>query len=272
MDQLDHRPQLLGGGPLHEFALSGNNGAYPLDAERLAEYKRMGGRFSLGKTMRQVREMVPVGLRKPAAAAAKKMTKTAVRQLAAKAGLEQFAPLVDAEIDRLGGRFSMGKTIRQLKEAMPRQVRKPALALGKRVAKTAIKQLAARAGLEEFAPLAETALDNAVGGKINRYKKAKKWTSFAAETVSKGLDLGAKAKHLFGYGEMDGSGFAKGSAEAKAHMEKLRSMRVKKAPKVKRPPGERDLIVKQVMAEKGLKMIEASKYVKANGLYQKKGA
>jgi hypothetical protein len=38
-----------------------------------------------------------------------------------------------------------------------------------------------------------------------------------------------------------------------------------KAPK--RPPSERALIVKQVMAERGLKMIDASKYVKANGLY-----
>ena len=35
--------------------------------------------------------------------------------------------------------------------------------------------------------------------------------------------------------------------------------------------GERAQIVKQIMAEKGLKMIEASKYVKAHGLYTKKG-
>jgi hypothetical protein len=270
MDMLDHRPQMLGGGPLHEFALSGNNGAYPLDAERLAEYKRMGGKFSLGRTIRQIKEAVPASLRKPAAAVAKRVAKTAARQLAEKAGLEQLSPLVDSEIDRLGGRFSLGKTIRQLKEAVPRQIRKPALALGKRAAKAAVKQLAARAGLEEFAPLAETALDNAVGGKINRLKKAKRWTGYAAETVSKGLDLGARAKSLFGYGEMDGSGFAKGSQEAKERMAELRSMRVKKAPKVKKPPGERALIVKQVMAEKGLKMIAASQYVKAHGLYTKK--
>ena len=89
--------------------------------------------------------------------------------------------------------------------------------------------------------------------------------------MSKGLDLGAKAKSLFGYGEMDGSGFAKGSAEAKERMAKLRAMRIKKPPKVKKPPGERAQIVKQIMAEKGLKMIQASQYVKAHGLYTKKG-
>ena len=32
---------------------------------------------------------------------------------------------------------------------------------------------------------------------------------------------------------------------------------------------ERNKIVKQVMAEKGMKMIEASKYVKQHGLWQK---
>ena len=35
----------------------------------------------------------------------------------------------------------------------------------------------------------------------------------------------------------------------------------------KRPASARAMIVKKVMAEKGLSMIEASKYVKANGLY-----
>jgi len=37
--------------------------------------------------------------------------------------------------------------------------------------------------------------------------------------------------------------------------------------KKKRPASARAMIVKKVMAEKGLSMIEASKYVKANGLY-----
>jgi hypothetical protein len=82
--------------------------------------------------------------------------------------------------------------------------------------------------------------------------------------------LGARAKSLFGYGDLEG-GFAKGSAEAKAHMAKLRALRVKKPPKVKRPPGERALIVKQVMAERNISMIQASKAVKAENLYQKKG-
>ena len=37
--------------------------------------------------------------------------------------------------------------------------------------------------------------------------------------------------------------------------------------KLKRPPSARAMIVKKVMAEKGMKMIEASKYVKQHGLY-----
>lgn len=42
---------------------------------------------------------------------------------------------------------------------------------------------------------------------------------------------------------------------------------VAKAPRKTRSPSKRNEIVKQVMAEKGLSMIQASKYVKENGLY-----
>jgi hypothetical protein len=43
MDVITHNPQLLGGGRLREYALSGNTGAYPMDRDRLMELKAMGG-------------------------------------------------------------------------------------------------------------------------------------------------------------------------------------------------------------------------------------
>jgi hypothetical protein len=47
----------------------------------------------------------------------------------------------------------------------------------------------------------------------------------------------------------------------------ISSKPVAKAPRAKRAPSKRNDIVKQVMAEQGLSMIQASKYVKENGLY-----
>jgi hypothetical protein len=252
LNQIEHRPELfvhrsmLGGGRFREDVLPGQNGAYPLDAARLEELKRMGG-----------------------------------------------------------AKFSLGKTIRQVKEAIPASVRKKAYSAAKAAARPVVERYAARAGLEELVPVGERALDRAVGG-INRYKKAKKWTDFAVSTVSKGLDLGAKGKSLFGYGELDGAGtrkdlpagaaatkshmkklregqgraeiFVKGSDEAREHMAKLRAMPRKTrapkeggaAPKKARAPSARAAIVKQVMASEGLSMIAASKFVKANGLYTPK--
>lgn len=49
----------------------------------------------------------------------------------------------------------------------------------------------------------------------------------------------------------------------------LISSPVAKAPRAKRAPSKRNDIVKKVMAEQGLSMIQASKYVKENGLYRK---
>ena len=37
-----------------------------------------------------------------------------------------------------------------------------------------------------------------IGGKVNRLKKAQKWTDFSANTLNTGLDLGAKGKSIFG--------------------------------------------------------------------------
>jgi hypothetical protein len=144
-------------------------------------------------------------------------------------------------------------------------------------------------------------------GGVSRSKKAKKWTDYSLDTAEKGLGLASKAVGMFGAGarkdlpagaaatkahmkalrDMQNRApiFEKGSPEALAHMAKLRAKRRTKAeldaeraaereaaglpPKEKRPPSARAAIVKQVMAELGLSMIEASKYVKANGLYVK---
>ena len=268
LNQIEHRPELfvhrsmVGGGRFREDVLPGQNGSYPLDAARLEELKRMGGaRFALTSE---------------------------------------------------GGAFSLGRTIRQVKEAIPAAVRRKAYTAAKAAARPMVDRLAARAGLAELVPVGELALDRAVGG-INRYRKAKKWTGFATDTLSKGLDLGAKAKNLFGYGDLSGAGarkdlpagaaatkahmkalrakqagqkkFEKGSPEAKAYMASIRAKRRTKAeldaeraagreaaglsPRKARAPSARAAIVKSVMQSEGLSMIEASKYVKANGLYQK---
>ena len=250
LNQIEHRPELfvhrslLGGGRFREDVLPGQNGAYPLDDVRLEELKRMGG-------------------------------------------------------------FSLGRTIRQVKEAIPASVRRKAYAAAKRAARPVVERVASRVGLEEFVPVAERALDRVVGGKVNRLKKARRWTGFAVDTVSKGLDLGSKAKKLFGYGELDGAGarkdrpagtaatrahmaklregqgrseiFVKGSEAAREHMAKLRAMPRKAkapkegaAPKKARAPSARAGIVKEIMRSEGLGLIEASKFVKANGLYTPK--
>jgi hypothetical protein len=77
---------------------------------------------------------------------------------------------------------------------------------------------------------------NLLGGKISRIKKANRYLDFSEDAADRGIGLAAKAKLLGG----------------------------------KRPPSARALIVKKVMADKGLSLIEASKYVKAHGLYTPK--
>jgi len=61
------------------------------------------------------------------------------------------------------------------------------------------------------------------------------------------------------------------SSKKKSAMDAVKALisapHVAKAPRAKRVPSKRNEIVKRVMAEKGMSMIEASKYVKENGLY-----
>jgi len=202
MDLIQHNPQMLGGGRLRDVALSGNNGAYPMDRERLMELKAMGGAFNLTKFLRPT-----------------------MKVLKSKQAQAIIRPLTD-EVVRRGVKY-------------------------------------------------------AVGGKINRLKKAKRWTGYAVDTVSKGLDLGSKAKKLFGYGELENVARKVVRKSKKILADPLAQeivARVRKAPVVRRVEkkvksivgggrAQRAAIVKKVMAEHGLGMIAASSFVKKNGLY-----
>jgi hypothetical protein len=202
MDIITHNPEMLGGGRVRDRPLSGNNGAYPLDRERLMELQAMGGAFNLTKFLRPT-----------------------MKVLKSKQAQAIIRPLTD-EVVRRGVKY-------------------------------------------------------AVGGKINRLKKAKRWTGYAVDTVSKGLDLGSKAKHLFGYGELEDVARKVVRRGKKVLAEPLVQeviRAVRKAPVVRRVEkkvksvvgggrAERAAIVKKVMKEHGLGMIAASSFVKKNGLY-----
>jgi len=202
MDIITHNPQLLGGGRLRDVALSGNNGAYPMDRDRLMELKAMGGAFNLTKFLRPT-----------------------MKVLKSKQAQAIIRPLTD-EVVRQGVKY-------------------------------------------------------AVGGKINRLKKAKKWTGYAVDTVSKGLDLGSKAKKLFGYGELEDVAVKVVRRSKKVLADPLVQeviARARKAPIVKQAVkrvkavvgggrAARAAIVKKVMKDHGLGMIAASSFVKKNGLY-----
>ena len=121
-------------------------------------------------------------------------------------------------------------------------------------------------------------------GGINRYKKGKKWTNYAVDTASKGLSLAKSAKSLFGMGlEADVKKVVRRTkkmakdplvGEVMALAKKnpvVRKVVAKVVAKAKSVVGggraKRAEIVKRVMLEKGMKMIEASKFVKAHNLY-----
>jgi hypothetical protein len=192
---------MLGGGRVRDRPLSGNNGAYPLDRERLMELQAMGGAFNLTKFLRPTMKVLKS---KPAQAI--------------------IRPLTD-EVVRRGVKY-------------------------------------------------------AVGGKINRLKKAKRWTGYAVDTVSKGLDLGSKAKHLFGMGlEQDVKKVVRrGKKVLDDPLTQEVIKVVRKAPIVRRVEkklksivgggrAQRASIVKKIMKERGVGMIQASSIVKHEGLY-----
>ena len=202
MDLIQHNPQLLGGGRLRDVALSGNNGAYPMDRDRLMELNAMGGAFNITKFLRPT-----------------------MKVLKSRQAQAIIRPLTD-EVVRRGVKYAMG-------------------------------------------------------GKINRLKKAKRWTGYAVDTVSKGLDLGAKARKLFGMGELEDVARKVVRRGKKMYEDPLVQevvARARKAPVVRRVEKKvksivgggraaRAAIVKKVMADHGLGMIAASSFVKKNGLY-----
>jgi len=118
-------------------------------------------------------------------------------------------------------------------------------------------------------------------GKISRYKKAKKFTNYAVDTISKGLDLGSKAKKLFGMGELEDVArkvVRRGKKVLADPLVQEVVSRLRKVPVVKRVEkkvksivgggrAQRAQIVKKVMAERGVGMIQASSIVKREGLY-----
>jgi len=147
-----------------------------------------------------------------------------------------------------------------------------------------VRALNSKQGRSIIQPITKALVNRAVktieGGKINRLKKAKRWTGYAVDTVSKGLDLGAKAKHLFGMGIEEDLRKVVRVAKRVAKEPLVRELVsvARKAPivrqvvaKAKKIVGggrsKRAEIVKAVMAKHGLKMIDASKFVKAHNLY-----
>jgi hypothetical protein len=147
-----------------------------------------------------------------------------------------------------------------------------------------MRALNSKQGRSIIQPITKALVNRAVktieGGKINRLKKARRWTGFAADTVSKGLDLGSKAKHLFGMGMEEDlrKVVRRGKKLAKEPLVRELVAVARKSPVVKQAVakakkivgggrGARAEIVKQVMAKEGLGMIAASKFVKAHNLF-----
>ena len=249
MDLITHNPQWLGGGPVRHFALSGNNGAYPEDAERLTELAAMGGaKFVLAKTFR------------PDSRAAKPVRRVG-------------EAILDAAVHR-----AVGGKINRLKKATGwtdyavdtadkgLDLAKKGATVSKMFGFGEFKDVARKKVRRVGEAILDTAMHRAVGGKINRLKKATRWTDYAVDTADKGLDLakkGATISKIFGFGEFEDA--------ARKKMPAVRRAVIKKSPMMSggNRVNLRAAIVKQVMKEKGLKMIQASQYVKANNLYTK---
>jgi len=94
----------------------------------------------------------------------------------------------------------------------------------------------------------------AVAGKVNRKKKAEHWTDFSVNTVKKGLDLYDKGRAVAGAMYYPES-LIKATGAGKST--KKNSERV----------SCRTELIKKLMKDKGMSMIEASKYIKQNKLY-----
>jgi len=144
-----------------------------------------------------------------------------------------------AELKAMGGKINRGKKAKK-HTAFAFDVVNKGLDLAKAVGGKVSRGKKAKKHSAFALDLANKGLDLAskmAGGKVNRLKKAKRWTGFAEDVIKRAIPLGKEI------GEMVGKG------------------------KAKRAPSARAVIVKKVMKDKGLSMIEASKYVKANNMY-----
>jgi hypothetical protein len=238
------QPQMLGGGPLREYVLPGQSGALPDEIPRETG-GAMGGRQS--------------AVRKQGFAKALRTYGRAVKPLG-----KTIKPLKEALVEEAVGQLQYG--------GRQSAVRKQGFAKALRTYGRAVKPLG-----KTFKPLKEALVEEAVGQ-----------LQYGAG-ARKDLPAGAAATkaHMKALRDMQARApiFEKGSPEALAHMAKLRAKRRTKAeldaeraaereaaglpPKEKRPPSARAAIVKSVMQSEGLGLIEASKFVKANNLYQK---
>jgi hypothetical protein len=159
----------------------------------------------------------------------------------------------------------LGKNLKPVKEALMEraveEIEGPSMFAGRQ---SAVKKTGVAKALRTFGravkplgknlkPVKEALMDRAVGeimsaGRQSAVKKtglAKALRTFgrAVKPLGKNLKPVKEALMERAVGEIMGAG------------------------KMKRPASARAMIVKKVMAEQGLSMIEASKYVKANGLY-----
>jgi hypothetical protein len=249
------QPQMLGGGPLREYVLPGQSGALPDEIPletggAMATPTGSSGTLYHGGRQSAVRKQGFAKALRTYGRAVKPLGKT-IKPLK--------EALVDAAVEALeGGRQNV--------------VRKQGFAKALRTYGRAAKPLG-----KTIKPLKDALVDAAVEG-----------LQYGAG-ARKDLPAGSAATkaHMKALRDMQDRApiFEKGSPEAVAHMAKLRAKRRTKAeldaeraaereaaglpPKEKRPPSARALIVKQVMQSEGLSMIDASKYVKANGLYVK---
>lgn len=115
--------------------------------------------------------------------------------------------------------------------------------------------------------------DRTIGGAMKGIKKYKKKTggykcgegASGGAGMSGGAITTTKIEDVKNYSKkMTEAGISGGAKK----MKKVKEMKVEvKVEKMEKPKMKRSDIVKQIMKEKGLKMIEASKYVKDNKLY-----
>lgn len=167
----------------------------------------------------------------------------------------QYPPVhMLAEYKAMGGALLME---REIGGAMPKKRVKKAV---KKMVKKVVKEGSESESDEEK-----------MGGKISRMKKAKKWTDYAEDTAKKALGLAEMAKAMGGkVSRMKKAKKWTNYAEDTAKKALGLAEMAKAVGGAKRPPSERASIVKKVMAEKGISMIQASKYVKEHGLYKPK--